>query len=210
MNIKTSVNRPQSKIKLAEGPGKGDQDEQPGGDQPGDQQPIDGFSRGLTTTFNLLKNTGMFAFGELAEAAKNDPALGMRLFATTVSDKLLEGVDDGVRGGFDKAIVPTIRAGLLGLNGYRAFRTFKDPNAHIAQKGLDALRVATDMVGLAGGLIKVFSPAHAGVGETMMGAAYAADTVSHAIRAGEHGYDRYLFHAGNGGAKGQGPTPDAK
>lgn len=187
MNIQPGGKRPQAQKLQSENP------KNQKGDQPGDQpqpMPVDGFSRGLNTTYNLLKNTGMFAFGELAEASKNDPALGMRLFATTVSDKLLEGVDDGVRGGFEKAIVPTIRAGLLGLNGYRAFRTFKDPNAHWASKGLDALRVCTDLVGLAGGVLKVASPAHAALGETLMGYAYAADTVSHAIRTLEHGSDR--------------------
>lgn len=203
MNIQPSSNRPQ--VKKVQSDRLNTQNQK--GDQPGDQpqpQPVDGFSRGLNTTYNLMKNTGMFVFGELSEAGKNDPALGMRLFATTVSDKLLEGVDDGVRGGFEKAIVPTIRAGLLGLNGYRAYKTFKDPNSHWAQKGLDGLRVATDLVGLAGGLLKVASPAHAALGESMMGYAYAADTVSHAIRTLEHGSNRLKVWKANARTKQEG------
>lgn len=144
----------------------------------------------LETTWGLLRDTGLFLGREVAEAGKNDPALGMRLFATTVSDKLLEGVDDGVRESFDSAIVPTLRFGLLGLNSYRLSQTWKNPGASAAIKGLDVLRVATDLVGLAGGVMRVAVPAHAALGEKMVGFAYAADTLSHAIRMLEHGGDR--------------------
>lgn len=149
-----------------------------------------GFVQGVRATGELLMDSASFAFNELTELGRNDPALAMRLGATTISGKLLEGVDQQTKLGFDKAIVPTIRAGLLGLNLYRAHRTFSDPRATGIEKGMDGLRVATDVLGLAGGLLRVAVPGWAAAGDTMVGVAYAADTVSHAVRGMTHGAER--------------------
>lgn len=145
-----------------------------------------GFERFAET----LMDTTFFGANELVEVGKNDPALALRYGATTISQKLLEGTGPTVREGFGAAIIPTIRLSILGANAYRLNSTLKDPTAHIAEKGLDVLRVATDLVGLAGSVLKYAMPSKAALGDTLVGVSYAADAVSHSVRLMTHGADR--------------------
>ena len=140
--------------------------------------------------FDGLVDAGYFAMNELVEVGKNDPALALRYGATTLSEQLLTGVADPVRQGFGAAIIPTIRLSILAADGYRTRRTFMDPTSHWAEKAFDVARVATDAMGLAGSVLKYAWPAKAALGDTLVGASYAADAVSHSVRAMTHGADR--------------------
>lgn len=140
--------------------------------------------------FDGLVDAGYFAMNEIVEVGKNDPALALRYGATTLSEQLLTGVADPVRQGFGAAIIPTIRLSILAANGYRTRRTFMDPTSHWAEKAFDVARVATDTIGLAGSVMKYVWPTKAALGDTLVGASYAADAVSHSVRAMTHGADR--------------------
>lgn len=137
-----------------------------------------------------LMDVGFFAFNELVEVGKNDPALALRYGATSMSDQLLQGVGENVRQGFNAAIIPTIRMSILAANSYRAKRTFTDSSSHLAEKAFDAARVATDVIGLAGSVMKYAFPERAALGDTLVGISYAADAVSHSVRGMTHGASR--------------------
>lgn len=159
----------------------------PSGQSPVPKAPREGAIGALTDAFI---DTGYFMMNEAMQVAANDPALALRYGATTISEKLLQGTGPTVRDGFGEAIVPTIRLSLLGANAYRLTKTFEDPGSHWAEKGLDIARVATDLVGLAGSVLKYIAPSRAALGDTLVGVAYAADSVSHSVRLMTHGSDR--------------------
>jgi hypothetical protein len=140
--------------------------------------------------FDGVLDTGFFLFNELVETGKNDPALALRYGATSLSEQLLTGVGENVRTTFNAAIIPTIRFCILGANGYRLNKTLKDPNTHIAEKAFDIARMATDVMGLAGSVMKYAWPAKAALGDTLVGISYAADSVSHSVRLMTHGAER--------------------
>lgn len=154
------------------------------------ESPIEAPRSSFATLGEAILDTSFFAMNEIVEVGKNDPALALRYGATTISEKLLEGTGSSIREGFGKAIIPTIRFSILGANAIKVRDTFKDPTAHWAEKGLDSMRVATDLVGLAGSLVKYVMPSKAALGDSMVGFSYAADSVSHAIRLMTHGADR--------------------
>ena len=154
------------------------------------ESPVEAPRGSFSTLGEAIVDTSFFAMNEIVEIGKNDPALALRYGATTISEKLLEGTGSSIREGFGKAIIPTIRFSILGANAIKARDTFKDPTAHWAEKGLDSMRVATDLVGLAGSLMKYVMPSKAALGDSMVGFSYAADSVSHAIRLMTHGADR--------------------
>jgi hypothetical protein len=157
---------------------------------PSGQSPIQNPRNGFSGFLDAAIDTTFFTFNEIVEVGKNDPALALRYGATSISEKLLEGTGATVREGFGQAIIPTIRLSILGANAYRTSQTFKDPTAHLFEKGLDVARVATDLMGLAGSVLKYIAPSKAALGDTLVGASYAADSVSHAIRLMTHGVDR--------------------
>lgn len=132
---------------------------------------------------------------EATEAAKNDPALALRVGATGLQNTLMTGVvNDTVKLEMSSTIVPLMRGALLALNVARCAETFKDPAATRFDKGMDALRVATDLVGFAGGLAMLFAPAgYAQAGAQMVGVAYAADLISHAYRGIQHADRRIKY-----------------
>lgn len=145
---------------------------------------------GFARVAEMAIDTAFFAANEIAELGKNDPALALRYGATTISEKLLEGTGNNVRPAFNQAIIPTIRLAILGANLYRAKETFKDTGSNLLEKGLDVARVATDLAGLAGSVMKFVLPNQAALGDTLVGVSYAADSVSHSIRGVFHGADR--------------------
>ncbi|MFA5507767.1 MAG: hypothetical protein WC314_27250 [Vulcanimicrobiota bacterium] len=138
----------------------------------------------LTGTRNTL-NEGVLA-------AKNDPALAMRISATALSDTILKKVDPSIKGGFDKTIVPVMRFALLGGNVVRAKNTFSNPTTSTMERAIDATVVATDLAGAIGG-IGVLTGKFVGLGETLMGFSYAVDAISHAYRGLNHAGDRIKF-----------------
>lgn len=152
--------------------------------------PSGGFAHAMSEVADIVVNSTVFAFNEAVEIGKDDPALALRYGATTISDKLLEGVGPEIRTTFSDAIIPTIRTSLLAANIYRAKTTFSNPTSNWMEKSMDVARIATDTLGLVGSVLKYAMPAKAGLGETLVGVAYAADTVSHAARLLTHGKDR--------------------
>lgn len=143
----------------------------------------------LTTSVDLFKDGAVFVLTEGREAAKNDPALGLRLAANRFDAEFLDGTGD-VADGFSSMAVAFVRGGLLGANVYRATNTFKNPDAKLYQKALDVGRVATDLVGLAGAVMTIAAPGMADTGRVMTQFAYGADLVSHSIRSLEHAGQR--------------------
>ena len=161
--------------------------------QPGIGTPVPEDPRGpFESVADAVIDTGYFAFSEIVEAGKNDPALALRYGATTLAEQILTGVSENVRAGFAAAIIPTIRLSVLAANGYRANSTIKDPTAHWAEKAFDLARVGTDVVGLAGSVLKYAWPGKAALGDTLVGVSYAADAVSHSVRLMTHGAERGL------------------
>lgn len=147
------------------------------------------FARTADVVATGAKNT----LNEGVLAAKNDPALAMRMAATTLSDTLLKKVDAPVQEGFKKTIVPVMRFALLGGNVYRAKRTFDNPHSSNLEKTIDAGVVVSDLIGAAGGIAMLTSSRFAGLGETLMGFSYAVDAVSHAYRGLNHANERIQY-----------------
>ena len=121
---------------------------------------------------------------------QNDPALAVREFATRVHELSSRGY-----GSSDlQAWAPYIGAGartlILGANIMRAQRTFSTEGAGLLVKSLDVARVATDLIGVTGAVLRAVSPANAALGTTMMGIAQGADLVSHGARFGLHSAPR--------------------
>lgn len=140
--------------------------------------------------FKPLERSALFVARELQEAAKNDPALAMRFTAGALVNPIMSGVNPDVAVTTGETIVPVVRAGLLALNGLRAYQTFQDPESKGYEKALDVIRVVSDTAGLVGGLAMLFTPQYAALGAKMMGTAYSVDIVSHAFRGLTHAGDR--------------------
>lgn len=138
-------------------------------------------------------------------AAKNDPALAMRMAATTLSDTLLKKVDTPVQAGFQKTIVPVMRFALLSGNIFRAKNTFENPLSTRLEKTIDAGVVASDLVGAIGGIAMLTGSRFAGVGESMMGFSYAVDAISHAYRGLNHAGKRIQYWTDRAAENNQGP-----
>ncbi len=140
----------------------------------------------LRTAGHALATGAVFTLTEATEAAKNDPALAMRMAATSLSDTLLNKVNTPIKDSFQASVVPVVRGGILALNAVKLGQTFKNPQSTTLDKFMDVGRVASDLVGFAGGLAVMFSPQHAAVGRSLMGFSYAVDAVSHAYRGLSH------------------------
>lgn len=144
----------------------------------------------LAKTADVLVTGTKNTLQEGVLAAKNDPALAMRMAATTLSDSLLKKVDAPVKAGFEKTIVPVMRFALLSGNVIRAKNTFSDPTSTRLEKTLDSVVVASDLAGAIGGIAMLTGSKFAGLGESVMGLSYAVDAVSHAYRSLDHVGDR--------------------
>jgi hypothetical protein len=177
MNIQSTVRKPNG----AAQPKKA-QNQQPQDPTPSDPKAPSDF---LTTSVEILKDGGMFLLNESREAAKNDPALGLRLAANRFDAEFLDGTGD-VADGFSGMAVAFVRGGLLGANVYRASNTLRSADTKFYQKALDVGRIATDLVGLAGAVMTLAVPSMAATGRTMVQFAYGADLVSHSVRTLEH------------------------
>lgn len=128
----------------------------------------------------------MFVAREAGEYAANDPALAMRFTATSLVSPIMQGVNPDVAVATDHTIVPIMRGGLLALNAVRAVQTFKNPDSSVFEKGMDSIRVVSDLAGFVGGLAMLFTPQYAALGAKLMGTAYSVDIVSHAFRGLTH------------------------
>ena len=137
-----------------------------------------------------IPRTMFFLARETGEALKNDPALALRTGATVLQGTLLNGVQDSVRISTSNAAVPVIRTALLAANTIQCANTLKRPDASMVDKGMDIMRVVSDLAGVVGAAAMVFSPTYAKLGTTLVGAAYAADLVSPSYRGITHGEKR--------------------
>jgi hypothetical protein len=177
MNIQSTVRKPVVSAQPKEGQNQQGQDPTPADPKP----PVDFLTKGV----EIFKDGGMFLLNESREAAKNDPALGLRLAANRFDAEFLDGTGD-VAEGFSGMAVAFVRGGLLGANVYRASNTIKSADSKFYQKALDVGRIATDLVGLAGAVMTLAVPNMAATGRTMVQFAYGADLVSHSVRTLEH------------------------
>ena len=121
---------------------------------------------------------------------QNDPALAVREFATRVH----EGASRGYGSADLQAWAPYVGVGartlIFGANVIRAQTSLKDPTKGLLERSLDVARVATDLAGVAGAVLRVVSPKYAGLGTSLMGIAQSADLVSHGARFGLHAAPR--------------------
>lgn len=140
----------------------------------------------LRSTGQALATGAVFTLREVSEGAKNDPALAMRIAATSLSDTLLNKVNTPIKDSFEATVVPVVRGGILALNSVRLAQTLKDPTSTGLDKAMDVGRVVSDLVGFAGGIAVLALPEHAALGRNMMGFSYAVDAVSHAYRGLNH------------------------
>lgn len=140
---------------------------------------VDGLTRGAETV--LYEGTAVL---------QNDPALAIREFATRVH----EGASRGYGSADLQAWAPFVGVGartlIAGANILRAQTSWKDQTAGILEKSLDVVRVATDLAGVAGAVMRVASPEWAPLGTKLMGIAQSADLVSHGARFGFHSAPR--------------------
>ena len=140
----------------------------------------------IRKTGHALATGTMFVLSEAGEAAKNDPALAMRMAATSLTDTLLNKVNTPIKDSFAETVVPVVRGGILALNAVRCHQTFKSAESTGLDKFMDAGRVISDVAGFAGGIMALASPGHAALGRSLMGFSYAVDAVSHAYRGLGH------------------------
>lgn len=144
----------------------------------------------IRSTGYALASGAMFALNEVTEASKNDPALAMRISATALTDTLLTKVNAPIKDSFEQSVVPVVRGGILALNTVRCMQTFKNPQSSSLDKFMDVGRVASDLVGFAGGVAVLAGSQYAGLGRGLMGFSYAVDAVSHAYRGLDHASKR--------------------
>lgn len=122
---------------------------------------------------------------------ENDPALAVRQFATTVHEYASRGYGSADLQAWAPYVGVGARTLIAGANVMRARKTLGGGStASLLEKGLDVARVATDLVGVSGAVLRVISPRHAALGTTMMGIAQSADLVSHGARFGFHSAPR--------------------
>ena len=183
MNIQSSARTPKRPTAQTQPPEAG-QDKH---DTPCPKDPKDTF---FTKAGNALMSGARTTLNEGMLAAKNDPALAMRMSATVLSDQLLKRVEQPVQEGFQKTIVPVMRFALLAGNTFRAHNTLKNPNSRTIDKAIDIGVVASDLVGAVGGIAMLTGGQFAGLGQSLMGFGYAVDAVSHAYRGLTHASDR--------------------
>ena len=140
---------------------------------------LDTITRGMVT----------FAY-EGGAVLQNDPALAVRQFATTVH----EWNNRGYMGSDLQAWAPYVPIGarilIAGADVFRANSSFNTPGTSLLEKGLDVARVATDLMGVAGAVLRVVTPSNAALGTTLLGISQAADLVSHGARFGMHSAPR--------------------
>jgi hypothetical protein len=127
---------------------------------------------------------------ESAAVVQNDPALAVREFATRVHEMSSRGYGSSDLTAWAPYVGVGARTLILGANVLRAQKTIGGDGAGLLEKGLDAVRVTTDLLGVAGAVMRVVSPKYAPLGTTLMGIAQSADLVSHGARFGMHSAPR--------------------
>ena len=129
---------------------------------------------------NGVGRMGKATMMEAQELIETDPAFAFREGVETVKDTLTQAAPEPVRNLAISGLYPGVRAGVFALDVYKAWRTFKDPNAGLAEKIINTGHCITDL----GGLVAAAAPL---VGLAIPGAniiaavAYTADIISFAF-----------------------------
>ena len=164
----------------------------------GSKAPATGGKSNLETVGNALLETGAFLFNESVLLGMNDPALVLSqtapeawsAFSKLSTSQSAVATLDGAPGVSGQWWPTGTRLALLGVNGARLATSLKDPESHWIRKGADGLRVATDLVGVAGAIVQATMPQHAGLGGTLLGIATTADACSTGLRLMDHANQR--------------------
>lgn len=163
----------------------------------GAKAPAAGGKNNLQMVGNALLESGAFLFNETVLLSMNDPAFvltqtapealnAFNKLSTSQSITALEGAQNVS----DQWWPTGTRLALLGVNGVRLAASLRDPESHWIRKGADGLRVATDLVGVAGAIVQATMPQYAGLGGTLLGIATTADACSTGIRLMDHANQR--------------------
>lgn len=121
---------------------------------------------------------------------QNDPALAVREFATRVHELSSRGYGSADLTAWSPFIGAGARTLILGANAMRVKKTFETEGSSLLEKSLDVARVATDLAGVTGAILRVAMPSQARLGTMLMGIAQSADLVSHGARFGMHSAPR--------------------
>jgi hypothetical protein len=145
-----------------------------------------GGDSGLGRFLDRISDGAVTVFTESGAVLENDPALAVREFATRVHELASRGYGPADLTAWAPYVGVGARTLILGANVMRAHTTFTTQGKGMLEKGLDVARIATDLAGVAGAVIRVALPSHAGLGTALMGIAQSADLVSHGARFGMH------------------------
>jgi hypothetical protein len=113
---------------------------------------------------------------EANEVVQTDPAFAFRETVETVKDTLTQAAPEPVKGLAIKGLYPGVRAGVLALDIYKAYKSLKDPNAGLAEKVINVGHCFTDVGGLAAAVAPIFGLALPGAA-VLAAVAYTADII---------------------------------
>ncbi len=119
---------------------------------------------------------------EVSTVVDNDPAFMMRNAATVVKTQVYNGIPSELQTIADKAFIPIVRGAALALDGSRAFKTWKNPDASWLDKGMDSAHVACDLAGLVGAVAPMVFPPLAPYADKLLAVGFAGDIVSYSYR----------------------------
>lgn len=170
----------------------------PDGPVSGPKGPSGGGKSSLETLGDAVVETGAFLYNETSLLALNDPAFVLSRVAPEARDVFVkvsaaptqlsaEGLSSAIN---DSWWATGTRLAMLGVDGYSLAKSLKDPEAHWFRKGADGLRVATDLLGVAGAVMQAALPKYAGLGGSLLGIAVTADACSSGIRLMDHANSR--------------------
>lgn len=119
---------------------------------------------------------------EVSGVVDNDPAFMLRNAATVVKTQVYNGIPTDLQTLADKALIPFARTASLALDGARCFKTLRDKEASLLDKGMDTAHVAADIAGVVGAIGPMIFPALAPYADTLLAVGFAGDIVSYSYR----------------------------
>lgn len=124
-----------------------------------------------------VTSVGKAAFIEMNEAIQADPAFVFRETVETVKHSITRGAPEAVTASTMAGLYPGVRAGVLALDVYKAWKTLKDPNSSLPEKIIDVGHVITDIGGLASAAAPLFGIALPGAA-ALAAIAYTVDIIA--------------------------------
>ena len=89
---------------------------------------------------------------EVANIMNADPSFSFKTIVETAEKQVTSGAFGGLKGSAEPYIPSFVRGGMLAWNTRTAISTYRNKDASFAEKAVDVVHVATDVVGLAGAL----------------------------------------------------------